>query len=140
MHNSSDEKFFVTCPNCGEPFDCTLAEPVFQTPIHKSFWCFALCTACMVNFEAFSSWEQKNIVSNCLTNLTNQASIPLFERYPWAVACGVTLKFNFGDFQAALRNGHELPRKLYVDVLEGRSDFVRLPGGLIVGCESGGDA
>jgi hypothetical protein len=64
--------------------------------------------------------------------MKNQAAQPSCERHPWAVTSSITLKFNDWDFQAALRNGHDFTREMYIEILEGRADFIRFPGGTVV--------
>jgi hypothetical protein len=132
MHSPSDEKFFVNCPKCREAFDHALAEPVFYSPVHKSDLYFALCSECTATFEAASLSEKKKIASACFINVKNGIATQRCGCHPWAMICGITISFNFGDFQAALRHGHELPREIYIEILEGRADFIRFPGGVVV--------
>ena len=129
---TSRETFFVRCPRCHRSFDYLLAEPVFNQPLLSSSLLIALCPVCMTEFNESALPNKKQIGSTCWHNLMAQVNSPSDEDWPWAVTCGITLRLNFGDFQAALRYGMDLPQKLYGKILEGKASIARFPGGLTV--------
>ena len=129
---TSREVFLVRCPRCYRSLDYLLAEPGFNQPLLSSCLLIALCPVCMTEFNQSGLPGKKQMGSTCWRNLMAQLDSPSQEKWPWAVTCGITLRLNFGNFQAALRYGMDLPQELYSKVLEGKASIAHFPGGLTV--------
>ena len=119
--------FYVRCPYCFDKFDYLRATPLIKQPILQSFLLMALCPNCEFMFLEGDTNKRNQMAYVCSGHLNSERNITKEKEWPWAVTCGITLKYNFGDFFAALRFGQDLPPYLYKGILEGRFEAVFLP-------------
>ena len=131
MSKLYSEKFYVRCPCCFREFDYLLAIPRIAKPILNSYLLMALCPKCETMFLESELRQKSQIAHACSGNVLSSRVISENERWPWALTCGITLKYHSGDFSAALRFGHDLPPTLYEAILEGEIAAVFLPGGVL---------
>ena len=131
MSKLYSEKFYVRCPCCFREFDYLLATPLIEQPILNSYLLMALCPKCQTMFLKSELRQKDQIAHACSGNVMSIREISENERWPWAITCGITLKYHSGDFSAALRFGHDLPPTLYKGILNGEIATVFLPSGVL---------
>jgi hypothetical protein len=117
MSKLYSEKFYVRCPCCFREFDYLLATPLIEQP--------------KTMFLESELRQKDQIAHACSGNVMSSRVISENERWPWALTCGITLKYHSGNFSAALRFGHDLPPTLYKGILEGEIATVFLPSGVL---------